>query len=68
MSDVEYLYTRRRHSEVERAHIIETVDGATAETLCGLSYGYDSDFANTTAPDDLPELVCRTCKRSHRAE
>lgn len=68
---VEYIYTRRQGSEVERAHIIESHHGSTVETRCGLEYEKRTDFMNECTPDDLPDLVCRNCERSlraHRAE
>lgn len=64
---VEYIFTRRQGSEVERAHIIESHHGSTVETRCGLRYQRQPDFMRECAPDDLPELTCRNCKRSLRA-
>ena len=62
-----YMYTQRKHTEIERAHILKDGSfekGADVETRCGLVYEYQPDFANTCSFDELPELVCRNCRRT----
>lgn len=70
MSDdtIRYVYTMRKHSEVERAHILdpdETLDGDEVQTRCGLSYrGITKYDVHETGVWDLPREACRNCKRT----
>ena len=69
---VRYFYAMRKHSEIERAHVVDedetTVPRVT--TLCGLSYRVwekdlrESSVEDVTSAIDGPSLLCRNCKRS----